>query len=390
MKGEKVAKKSGQNQGSVSVRKNGTIMVQLTVDGKRITKYFKTKKEANAWRIESLHKIQKGMFNSGPQVLLSEYLEQWLIASKDSIRPKTHIQYRQIIEQHILPNLGKLKLNELQPEMIQALYNKKIVTGSGVRTVRLIHSVIHCALNQALKLGLIYRNPSDAVYRPKLLRTEMKILDEDQARSLLIAARGRRLEALFKVSITTGLREGEILGLKWGDLDWDKNQLNVQRQLQRIPKTGLVFSEPKTSAGLRMIELGSDTIASLKAHFNRQRLEKNFKGEIWQENDLIFPSSNGTPLDPRNLIRQFKLLLVEANLPDIRFHDLRHTAASLMLKQGVSIKVVQERLGHSDAAMTLNVYSHTIPGMQKEAAQKMDQITALIDIREIIESEKYN
>lgn len=375
-----MTKKSGQNQGSVSVRKDGLVQAQITIDGKRISKYFKTKKEANAWRIDTLNKIQNGMFNSGPQVLLSEYLEQWLIASKDSIRPKTHNQYRQIVEQHINPNLGKIKLADLRPEMIQTVYNRKIELGFGARTVRLTHSVLRSALNQALRMGLIYRNPATVVYQPKLKETEMKVLDENQVRSLLIAAKGNRLEALYKLEITTGLREGEILGLRWSDLDWETQQLKIQRQLQRISGIGLIYSEPKSAAGRRMIMLGSETIASLKTHSSRQYTERVFAGDKWQENDLIFPSSVGTPLDPRNLFRQFKDLLRKANLPDIRFHDLRHTFATLALSQGVSVKVVQEMLGHSDASMTLKVYSHTTPGMQREAAKKMDEITALIDI----------
>jgi integrase len=380
-----MTKKSGQNEGSISKRKNGTYMVQLTVDGKRVTKYFKTKKEANVWRIDTLQKIQSGLFYSGPKLTLSEYLKEWLTAREGSIRPKTHYQYRQIVEQHINPVLGDIKINELQPVEIQAFYNKKIESGTGVRTVRIIHSVLHCALNHALKLGIIYRNPSDVVYKPKTEKREMEILDEDQVRMLLIAAKGKRLEALYKVAVTTGLRKGEILGLKWSDLDWDTHQLNVQRQVQRVPEKGITFSHPKTSAGRRMIILGSDTISALKDHQKRQWVDREFKGDKWQDYDLIFPSSIGTPLSQSNHNREFKQLLKDANLPNIRFHDLRHTAASLMLKQGVSVKVVQERLGHSDAAMTLNVYSHVIPGMQREAAEKMDEITALIDISEMLE-----
>jgi integrase len=372
--------KKGQNQGSVSIRKNGSYLAQISVEGKRISKYFKTKREANLWILDSLNKVQKGMFYSGPQVLVSDYLDQWLVDSKDSVRPKTHIQYCQIIEQHIIPSLGKYKLSELRPEMIQALYNQKIDSGSGVRTVRLIHSVLHCALNRALKLNLIYRNPADAVYRPKLKKIEMKILDENQVRSLLIASRGTRLETLLKVAITTGLRQGEILGLKWSDLDWETHQLHIQRQVQRIPKVGLTFPEPKSAAGRRIIALGPETINQLKEHFNKQCLERKLAGDKWKEGDWIFTSFNGTPIEARNLFREFKNLLVKANLPDIRYHDLRHTAASLMLKQGINPKVVQEILGHSDYSLTMNTYSHLLPGLQKEAAEKMDEITALIEV----------
>lgn len=380
-----MAKKNGQNQGSITKRKDGMYMAQLSVEGKRVTKYFRTVREANSWRIETLHKIQCGLFYAGPKLTLAKYLDEWIISRKDSIKQKTLLQYKSIIDLHIKPILGTKNINEIKPADIQALYNSKISSGTGVRTVRLIHSVLHCALNHALKLGIIYRNPSDAIYKPKAIKNEMKILDENQVKSLLFAAKGKRLEALFKLAVTTGLREGEILGLKWSDLNWDTHQVNIQRQVQRVQKSGLVFSDPKTAAGRRMILLGPGTILSLKDHYKRQLFEREFMGNQWQDNDLIFPSTHGTPLDPSNLLGQFKELLREANIPNIRFHDLRHTAASLMLRQGISIKVVQERLGHSDAGMTLNVYSHTIPGMQKEAAEKMDEITAIIELNEVFE-----
>ncbi len=301
-----MARKSGQNQGSITRRKNGSYMVQLTVDGKRVTKYFKTKKEANAWRIESLHKIQSGLFYAGPRLTLSEFFEEWLIARTDSIKPKTLFQYRQIVEQHINPTLGNIKVNELQPAQIQALYNNKVESGTNVRTVRLIHSVLHCALNHALRLGIIYRNPSDAVYKPTIKKREMQVLDEQQVRSLLIAARGNRLEMLYKVAITTGLRKGELLALKWSDLDWDTHQLNVQRQVQRVPGKGLIYTQPKTEAGRRTIILGSDTIVGLKEHQKRQWHEKEFMGDRWQECDLIFPCTIGTPFSQSNLNRNYK------------------------------------------------------------------------------------
>lgn len=375
-----MAKKSGQNQGSVSVRKDGLIQAQISVDGKRITRYFKSKKEANAWKIESLNKIQKGMFNTNTQISLGEFLDRWLADSNRSVKIKTHLQHKQIINQHIKPYLGEIKLIELRPNMVQQLYSKKEEMGLGQRTILLIHCVLHCALNQAVKEDLIFRNPLDAVIRPRFVKKEMKFLNEIQVRSFLIACKGHRLEMLFKLAITTGLREGEILGLKWSDLNWETHQLSVQRQLQRIPQVGLLMAEPKSASGKRMIMLGPDTIHALRSHSNNQYIEQQFAGDRWQNNDLIFPSKLGTPNDPGNLIKEFKKFLRVANLPDMRFHDLRHTAASLMLRQGVPAKVVQERLGHSDISLTLNTYSHISPGMQEFAAQKMDEITALIDV----------
>ena len=185
---------------------------------------------------------------------------------------------------------------------------------------------------------------------------------------------------LFWVAVTTGLREGEIVGLKWSDVDWTGRQLGIQRQIQRLRGRGLVFSEPKTAAGRRVIALGVTTIEKLRMHQDYQLVERQAAGDSWKENDMIFPSSTGTPMDPSNLYHNFKRLLKVAGLPDVRFHDLRHTAATLMLQNGIHPKVVQERLGHSDISMTLNTYSHVMPGMQEEAAGKLDELLSPINV----------
>jgi integrase len=254
-----------------------------------------------------------------------------------------------------------------------------VAEGKSKRTVLLIHSVLHSALNQALKWGLIGRNPAQAVMRPKLARKEMKVLNAAQARTLLGSAKGSRLDALLWLALTTGLREGEILGLKWSDVDWTTRKLMVQRQLQRLKEKGLIFTEPKSISGRRVVTLSIDITSKLRGHRTIQSYERLFAGNRWHENDLIFPSSFGTPLDPRNLFRQFKDLLKEAKLPNIRFHDLRHTAATLMLQQHTHPKVVQERLGHSDISLTLNTYSHVLPDIQDEAAEKISQVLLAVE-----------
>ena len=200
----------------------------------------------------------------------------------------------------------------------------------------------------------------------------MKTLTASQVRDLLRVVRGTLHEALYLLAVSTGLREGELLGLKWSDLDWTTRRLQVQRQLQRLRGGGLVYSEPKSQAGKRAVFLSSIAVSRLRSHRVIQAYERLFAGERWQENDLLFPSSIGTPWDPRNLYKQFKILLRQAALPDIRFHDLRHTAATLMLQQGIHPKVVQERLGHADISLTLTTYSHVLPDIQEEAAEKFD------------------
>ena len=375
-----MAKKRGQNEGSIYHRKDGLWSSQISSEGKRVSKYFKTRREAQQWLDETRSQMRNGLSLAGASASMSEFFEHWLETVKSSLRPNTHAQYSQIVHQHILPLLGKVRLKDLRPDMIQTLYNEKLSSGVSARTVQLIHAVLHRSLNQALKWGLIGRNPADAVVRPKARRAEMKVLDDVQVRTLLLAAKGSRFEALLQVAVTTGLREGEILGLKWSDLDWTTRRLQIQRQVQRQKGKGNVFSEPKTAAGRRSVVLGSGTIEKLREHYQKQQVERQIAGDRWQENDLIFPSVIGTPQDHRNVLKSFKEILEQAGLPIIRFHDLRHTAATLMLQQDVHPKVVQERLGHSEISLTLNTYSHVLPDMQEEAAEALEGLITLVDV----------
>jgi integrase len=211
----------------------------------------------------------------------------------------------------------------------------------------------------------------------------MRVLDDKQVRTLLLTARGSRYEALFRMAVTTGMRESELLGLRWSDMDWDGKRVSVQRQLQLIDGK-YVFTNPKSAAGRRVIALGEGMINALRHHQTVLADERRAVGDHWVENDLVFPSTRGTPGDKHNLLKAFKRLLEAAGLPDIRFHDLRHTAATLLLQQGVNPKVVQERLGHADISMTLSVYSHVLPSMQEEAAEKVDELLTPIDVSDEI------
>jgi integrase len=376
-----MTKKRGQNEGTIYKRKDGTWSAQVSIQGRRLTKYTKTHTEARTWLRTTLTQVDNGITFLGAQMELGKYLEQWLVTVKTSVRPKTYDQYRQISTGHIIPILGRIKLKDLRPDQIQSLYNNKLKSGTSNRTVRMIHAVIHRALNQALQMGVITRNPSDAVIRPKLVKKEMKTLTDTQVQTLLLGVRGTRFEALYLLAVTTGLREGELLGLKWSDLDWITRHLSIQRQLQRLHDLGLVFSEPKSASGRRVIVLGTATVEKLREHYQRQQWERLAAGERWVENDLIFPTTIGTPSDWRSLVRSFKKLLQTSSLPNIRFHDLRHTAATLMLQQGIHPKVVQERLGHSQISLTLDTYSHVLPNMQEEAAEKIDELIIPVAVR---------
>ncbi len=367
--------------GEGSVYKRGNRWVAQVGSGKnRDYKSFDTQREANAWRHKRVEEIRQGLVFIGAKISLSKFLDDWLVVTENSVRPNTYLQYSQIVHQHIVPTLGKILLKDLRPDHVQQLYTKKLENGISARTTQLIHAVIHRALNHALKQGLVVRNVSDAVTRPKVPRKEMKTFDDYQVRQLIQAAEGTGMQTLFWVAVSTGLRKGEILGLKWSDLDWNNGRLQIQRQVQRRKGEGLVFCEPKSASGRRVIILGEKTLDRLHEYREEQSKERFRVGDQWQENDLIFPASTGTILDQSKVNKVYKKCLKKAGLPNLRFHDLRHTAATLMLQQGIHPKVVQERLGHSDISLTLNIYSHVLPSMQEEAAEKMDDLFTLTDV----------
>lgn len=379
-----MARRRGNKEGSIYKRKDGNWCTQVSLDGRRLTKYFKTHRDAVAWMKEIQDQISLGLTFEGAKLSLADHLNRWLPSVKSSLRLKTWQQYEQICGDHIIPTLGKIKINELRPDQIQTLYTVKIDAGVSPTTVRMIHAVLHRALNQALKWGIIGRNPSDAVDRPKPSRKEMQTLSDYQARQLLIASQGSPYETLYYLALSTGLRQGELLGLKWSDLDWSNGHLRIQRQMQRVTGEGLLLLEPKTAGSRRVVTLGPAILEKLRAHRQNQDLHRAFTGDKWQEQDMIFTSSIGSPVDQRNLHRDFKLILDKAGLPNIRFHDLRHTAATLMLQEGIHPKIVQERLGHSQISITLDTYSHVLPAMQETAAAKMDEVLNLIEV-EILE-----
>jgi len=364
----------GKNEGSISKRRNGRWRAQISINGRRLSKDHPTKADALAWLRETQNKLDQGMNFSGAQSSLSEFLEGWLVTIESSLRPRTVDQYRTTCRLHITPSLGKIRLIELRPEHIQRLYQTKIKAGVGLRTVEMIHVTLHRALDHALKLGLIGRNPTDATTPARPEVKEMKFYDESLVNQFLNAAEGDRNETIYHLAIATGMRQSELLGLLWSDLDWRRRSITVQRQLKRGGKKGDYFSTPKTRAGRRSILLGNRTFEKLREHYNRQLVERRKMGDRWQENNLIFPSSVGTPLDQYNLYHNFKGLLQRAGLPDIRFHDLRHTAASLMLNHGIPVIIVSRRLGHSKVSITLDTYGHLIQEMQNEAAELIDEL----------------
>ncbi len=307
-------------------------------------------------------------------------MEEWLNVHGTQLRQRTRPQYRQLARDYILPTIGRNKLKDLRINQIEALYQRLLNNGVGVRTVRYVHAILHRCLSEAVKHALIGMNPAHGATLPRLEQEEMRILDEGQVLRFLIAAQGSRYEALYHLAVKTGMRKGELLGLMWDDLEMQSGVIRVQRQLQRIARVGFSLSPPKTRSGRRTIQLGSQTLIVLQEHQERQRIEKVSTGERWQEQGMIFASATGTPVDQRNLHRDYKAILRKAQLSEIRFHDLRHTAASLMLNRGIPALVVSKILGHAKTSTTLDLYGHLIPVMQEEAAKVMDELVTPIPV----------
>ena len=374
-----MTKRRGNNEGSIwEYRKKWR--AAITLNGKRITRSFDTKKECRAWLREMHQQVDQGMTYSSAQITLQEFLTNWLEINRSRLGPKTAPRYEQLARDYILPQLGKTKLRDLKLTQIEVHYQYLLKLGQSPRSVRFVHSILHRSLNDAIRRGYIRYNVSHGATLPSTDSKEMEIFDDEEIQRFLIAIQGKRHEALYQVALKTGMRKGELLGLKWSDLDWVRGTIRVQRQVQRIPYEGILFRPPKTRAGRRTIQLGEQTLDLLREHWQRQQLEMQVAGENWEDQNLIFPSTVGTPLGESNILKDFKKRLEEAQVKQIRFHDLRHTAASLMLNHGVPVLVVSKILGHSKVSTTLDIYGHLVPVMQEEAARIMDEIVTPIPV----------
>ena len=377
-----VNKIRGRNEGSIYQRENGSWRTQITLDGRRLSHSAKTRRDCHIWLKKTIGRIDDGMTFESTKLSFREFCLHWLESKKSDLKQNTWSQYDQTLKTYVIPYLGHIKITDLRADHFQSLYNDLLAQDVGPYTVRKTHNVIHGALSYAKKTKLLQNNPASNIIIPTEPKSELTILNESQVSQLLIAARGKRLEALYNLAVTTGMRQSEILGLKWTDLDWINHSLRIERQLVRPNGTKVEFSPPKTKFGKRTISLGDKSIDVLRNHYNLQQQERTVQGERWVENGLIFTTSLGTPIHARNLLRYFKNLLDEAGLPEIRFHDLRHTAASIMLNHGVPVIVVSRRLGHARPSITLDVYGHLIPNMDEAAAQKIDELVIPIELHQ--------
>ena len=365
-----------------------TIVLNLGHDpatGKRKQQWISvkgTKKEAEKRLAELLHQLDTGMFMKPGKTTLTEYLERWL---KDyawpNLAPRTAEGYETIIRQHLIPKLGNLLLTQVKPEHLQKYYSEMLNSGRcnssrglSAQTVRHHHTALHKALQTAVEWGLLSRNVADAVRPPRAERSEMRTWGEDDITHFLEAAKHTPYYALFYTALFTGMRRSELLALHWQDVDFILSQVYVSRSLHQLRDGSYVFRPTKTAKGRRTVALPPSAILVLNEHRGKQERDRAMLGISLKDDDLVFSALNGKPIRPNTITRAWPMLAVRAGLKAIRLHDARHTHASLMLKQGIHPKIVQERLGHSTIAITLDTYSHVSPGLQQAAAKSFDEI----------------
>lgn len=350
-------------------------------------------------------------------------MTRWLQdVARTRVRPRTFVGYQAAVEHHISPHLGRVRLAKLTPQHLQAWLATLEASGVSVGRRRYARVVLRMALNTAIRWRLVTVNAATQIDAPRTTSREIRPLTPDEAKALLVATREHLLDAFVTVALGCGLRLGESLGLQWVDVDLDAGTLDVKRAVQRFGgdvaarrpllaerkrlraalkatprapevaetrarlkdelqavraalskvKTSIQITELKSSRSRRTIALPAVAVAALRSHRVRQLEARLAAGRHWHDGGFVFTSAVGTPLEPRNVTRQFKALLTAAKLPDMRLHDLRHSCATLLLAQGVNPRVVMETLGHSQISLTLNTYSHVLPALQHDAAAKMN------------------
>jgi integrase len=336
---------------------------------KRIYVYGKTRKEASDKLREQKQAHEQGIDLTAEKQTVAQYLAHWLETGAMTWKPATHESYSFVCRVYINPHLGHIQLQKLTAAQVQKWVNilrrQEKVNGTddenlSNRTIEYAAKVLSRAINKAVKQKILAHNAAKHVDLPRVQKHNINPLTVEQAHTLLAAVKGHRLEGVYWTALSLGMRQGEILALKWSDVDLDKRLLWVR--------------ESKTDAGVRTLSLTSDLVGILRAHKIGQAKERLACGSEWQDNGLVFPSQVGTPINKRNLQRHFKDLLRKADLPDVRFHDLRHTCATLLISRGVSLHVVKEILGHSKISITSDIYGHILPEVREEVSGIIGEI----------------
>lgn len=354
-------------------------------DGKRHQKSaggFKTRREAEEGFARLRDSVRTGTYVGTRKMTVAQFLvDEWLPAMQATIRPTTLQHYTSYVTVHVVPRIGRLQLSRLGPAQLNAMYGELLDSGRAdgrgglsAKSVRHVHTCLHKAFKDGMRWGYLARNPADAADPPTPRTAEMTVWSPEETRAFLHSVEDDRLYAAWFLLATTGMRRGEALGLRWDDVDLDLRRLSVVRQLTTV-NYQLAVSEPKTAKGRRSVVLDLETVKVLRSHRARQAEERLANGDMWKETGLVFTQEDGSPIHPHRFSAWFEQRRRAAGLPRIRLHDVRHSYATAALSAGVPAKVVSERLGHANITITLDTYSHVLPSLQEDAA---DKVAALI------------
>lgn len=377
--------KRGWHQGTIKKQKNGKFQIWVSLpNGERKSKTCKSEAECNLWaaqiqsdafyenKAQNIQSYSTFRITRPKPKTIQQWITEWLPKAKLVVRDTTYKDYDRFCRDYLIPEFGKIPLSSLTRKKVNSFYQQLDEDEIGRNTIRYVHRVFHRCMQVAYLEEEIIANPVHGATIPRVEDKEMNFFNELQVLAFLAALKDHPHDALYDLAVKSGPREGEILGLKWEDIDFYRGTISFQRQAKRVEGKGIQLRPLKTKASRRTIHIGSHTLDLFAKHKANQEIEKQIAGKLWKENDLVFPTSIGTLFDQSNLVAEFKVVLELAGLPEIRFHDLRHTAASIMIKNGIDIMTVSRSLGHSRPSTTLNIYGHLMPGIQPEAAQLID------------------
>jgi integrase len=346
-----------------------------------------TKRQAQVECARLIAEIQRGTYIAPDKTTFAEFAERWLVHMAAQVSPKSHARYGELMRKNIVPLLGKIVLTKLKPATISDAYGKALVNGRrdgtgglSPRTVTHMHRVLKQSLGQAVKWELLNRNPADAVDPPKVERSLMQTYDLDQTVTLIDAMRGTRLLVPTMLAVLCGLRRGEVVALKWKNVDLERGRLSVVESAEQVG-TRVRYKPPKNGKG-RTLAMSARLVEELRAHRAQQAEELLKVGVRLTNESFVVAQIDGSPIQPDTLTQDWVRKIEKTGLPAYRFHDLRHAHATHMLANGIHPKVASERLGHSKIGITLDLYSHVLPGMEEDAAERVDEaLQAAIDRR---------
>ena len=375
------SRRRNKGEGMFRIRADGRYEYRFDVrmqGPKRVQKsvYGKTKKECLWKAAEGRDAERRGILVTGPRQTFAAYLDQWLDDHiKPNRAPKTDASYRQQIRLHIRPALGHLPIGAITPAHLDALHRAKREAGLSPRSVQIVHGIIRGALNRAVRQGIIAVNPCSRIDQPRAKRPDIKPLSHDEAARFLDSAATDRLSALWLMALHSGLRQGELLGLRWQDVDLDRRTMTLTQTIQTIEEK-IETDGPKSRGSRRTLPIPEPVLDALRRWKARQAAERLRLGPAWTESGLVFTSTVGTPLYARNVSRRFHQLLDASGIERRGMHTTRHTTATLLLRANEHPKVVQELLGHASIALTMDTYSHVMPGMKEAATETLARLLA--------------